>query len=85
MPIATKAPRVTRAGTYSKGNALLKGCFGLLLILNCMHNSATDRRWARLHYKTPPARKPALPTTLSSSLIYLSIALKTTEARLIGR
>ena len=65
---ATKAPQVTRAGTYSKGNAPLKGCIGLLLILNSMHNSATDRRWARLHSKTPPARKSALLTNVSSSL-----------------
>ena len=64
---ATKAPRVTRAGTYYKGNALLRRCIGLLLV-NSMHNSSTDRRWARLHSKTPPARKPALLTTLSSSL-----------------
>ena len=55
-------------GTYGKGNAPLKGCMGLLLILNSMHNSATDRRWARFHSKIPPARKPALLTTLSSSL-----------------
>ena len=60
--------RVTRAGTYGKGNAPLKGCIWLLLILNSMHNSATDRRWTRLQSKTPPARKPALLTTLSSSL-----------------
>ena len=65
---ATKAPRVIRAGTYGKGNAALKGSIGLLFILNSMHNSATDWRWARLHHKTPPARKPALLTTLSSSL-----------------
>ena len=53
---ATKAPRVTRAGTYGKGNVPLKGCIGLLLILNSKHNSATDRRWARLQFKTPPAK-----------------------------
>ena len=47
------APRVKRAGTYGKGNAPLKGCIGLLLILNSMHKSATDRRWARLQSKTP--------------------------------
>ena len=29
-------------GTYGKGNAPLKGCIGLLLILNRMDNSATD-------------------------------------------
>ena len=40
----------------------------VFLILNSMHNSAIDRRWARLQSKTPPARKPALLTTLSSSL-----------------
>ena len=38
------------------------------LNLKYLHNSATDRRWARLHSKTPPARKPALLTTQSSSL-----------------
>ena len=64
---ATKAPRVTRVGTYGEGNSPLKGYIGLLLILNSIHNSATDRRWARLRAKTPPARKPALLTTLSSS------------------
>ena len=32
---------------------------------------ATDRRWARLHSKSPPARKLPLLTTLSSSLISL--------------
>ena len=31
-------------GTYCKGNAPLKGCIVLLLILNSMHNTATDRR-----------------------------------------
>ena len=51
-----------------EGNAPLKGCIGLLLILNSMHNSASDRRWARFHSKTLPARKPALLTTLSISL-----------------
>ena len=66
--MSNKAPRVTRAGTYGKGNALLKGYIGLLLILTSMHNSYTDRRWARLQSKTPPARKPALLTTLSCSL-----------------
>ena len=65
---ATKAPRVTCAGTYGKGNAPFRGCIGLLLILNSMHNSARDRQWAGLHSKTPPARKRALLPTLSSSL-----------------
>ena len=65
---ATKATRVTRAGTCGKGNAPLKGCIGLLLILYSMPNTATDRRWARLHSKTPTAIKTALLTTLSSSL-----------------
>ena len=41
---ATKAPRVTRAGIYCKGNAPVKGCIGLLLILNSMHNTSSDRR-----------------------------------------
>ena len=59
---------LTRAGTYGKGNEPLKGCIGLLLILNSMNNSATDRRWARLQSKTPPARKPALLTIPSRSL-----------------
>ena len=63
-----KYHRVTHASTYSKGNAPLKGCIGLLSILNSMHNSATDRWWARLQSKTPLARKPALMTTVSSSL-----------------
>ena len=57
---ATKAPRVTRAGTYGKGNGPLKRCIVLLLILNSMHNSATDRRWEKLPSKIPLARKPAL-------------------------
>ena len=78
---ATTALRVTRAGTYGKGNAPLKGCIGLLLILNSMHNSATDRRWARLHSKTPPAPKPALLTTLSSSLMCESAAEHHTAAQ----
>ena len=53
--------------TYGKGNAPLKGCIVLLLILNNMHKTATDRRWASLHSKTPPAKKPAPLTTLSNS------------------
>ena len=53
---ATKASLVTPDG------------IGLLLILNNMHNFATYRRMARLHSKIPPALKPALLTTLSSSL-----------------
>ena len=65
---STKAPQVTHASTYGKGNALLKECIGLPLILNSMHNYATYRWWARLQSKTRPARKPALLTTLSSSL-----------------
>ena len=36
---ATKAPRVTR----SVGSPI-RGCIGLLLILNSMHNTAADRR-----------------------------------------
>ena len=64
----TKAPRVTRAGTYGHGNAPLKGCILLLLILNSIHNSAADRRWAGFQSKTPLAGKPALLTTLSRSL-----------------
>ena len=56
----------TRRHIRGKFTAPLKGCIGLLLILNSIHNS--DRRWARLHSKTPPARKPALLTTLSTSL-----------------
>ena len=70
----TKAPRVTLAGTYDKGNAPLKGCIRLLLILNNKLNTATDRQWARLQSKTPPARKRALLTTLSSSLRFESAA-----------
>ena len=31
------------AASYGKGNAPLTGCIGLLLILNSIHNSATDR------------------------------------------
>ena len=69
LPMSNQSSiRGTRAGTYGRGTATLKGCIGLLLILNNMHNSATDRRWARLHSKTPPARKPAFLTTLFSSL-----------------
>ena len=37
-------------------------------ILNSMHNAATDHRSRRLHSKTPPAKKLAPLTTLSSSL-----------------
>ena len=61
---ATNAPRVPPAGTYGKGNALLKGCIGLLLILYSRYNSVTIQRWAGLHSKTPSARKPALLTSL---------------------
>ena len=39
----------------------------LLLILNIIQNTATDRRWARLHSNTPPAIKTELLSTLSSS------------------
>ena len=65
---ATKAPQVTCAGSYGKANALLKGCIRLFLILNSMHNSAIDRRWARVHSKTPPAKNTAPLTTLLGSL-----------------
>ena len=41
-PMATKAKRVPCSGTYSKGNAPLNGCIGLVLILNNIHNSAVD-------------------------------------------
>ena len=39
-----------------------------------MHNTATDRRWARLHFKTPQAKKSVILTTLSSSLRHESAA-----------
>ena len=61
-----RTTRVRRAGTYGNYNAPLRGCIGLLLILNSMHNTPTDRRWARLHSQTPPAKKTAPLTTLSS-------------------
>ena len=82
---ATKAPRVTRAGTYGNSNAPLKGSIWLLLILNSMHNSATDRRWVRLQSKTPPARKSALLTTQSSSLRYESAAEHQTGRKPAGK
>ena len=50
----------TQCGTYSRGNVPVRGCIGLLLILNSKHNTATDHRWARLHSKTLPAKKTAL-------------------------
>ena len=31
---------------------------GLLSIFNSMHNTAIDRRWVRLHSKTPLAKNP---------------------------
>ena len=65
---ATKAQRIKRTGIYGKDSAPLEGCIGLLLILNSMQNSATDRRWARFHSKTPWAKKTAHLTSLSSSL-----------------
>ena len=43
--------RVTRDGTYGQCNAPLRGCVGLLLIFNSMHNTARDLRWQRLHLK----------------------------------
>ena len=49
-------------------DAPLGRCSGLLLILNSMHNAATDRSWARLRSKTPPAKKTLLLIILSSSL-----------------
>ena len=48
---ATKAPRVIRAGPYGKDNASLSGRIGLLLILNSMHNTATDRDNSVQQYK----------------------------------
>ena len=63
---AINALRVTRAGTYGKHDAPLKGCIGLILILSIMHYPATDGRLARLHSKTPPAKKLATLTTLYS-------------------
>ena len=67
VPMNNKSTTRTRAGTYGKGNAPLKECIGLLLILNNMHKSARDRRWARWHSKTPSAKKTALLTTLFNS------------------
>ena len=66
--MSANALRVTPAGAYGKGSAPLKGCIGLLLILNNKHNTATVRPLARLHSKTPPYEKTASLTTLSSSL-----------------
>ena len=37
-----------RAGIYGKGNAPLKGCIGLLLILNSTDNT-TDHKLVRLN------------------------------------
>ena len=38
--------------TYSKGNAPLRSCIGLLLILNTIQNTATDYRLARQYCNT---------------------------------
>ena len=57
------AQRMQRAG-----NATRKGCIWLLSIVNSMHNSAKDRRWALFHSKIPTAEKTAFLTSLSSSL-----------------
>ena len=65
---ATKVPRVIRKCRHIRQReSPLKGYIGLLLILNMMHNTATDHRWARFHSQTPPAKKTALLTTHSKT------------------
>ena len=67
---AITAPRVTSIGAlYGTGRLTWRGCIGLLLILYSIHNTATDRRWARSHSNTPPVKKLAPPTIRSSSLM----------------
>ena len=51
-----------------KGNAPLRGCIRFLLILNNIHNIATYRWWARLHSKTPVAKKSEFLTTQTCNL-----------------
>ena len=58
---ATKAPQVTRISTHNKGNAPLRGWILLLLILNSIHNMATDCHWARSHSKHCQLKKNSTP------------------------
>ena len=45
-----------------------KMCWVTFNFINCMHNTATNPRWAKLHSKAPPTEKTAHMTTLPSSL-----------------
>ena len=83
VPMSNQSTTRIRTGTYGKGNAPLKGWIGLLLILNSMHNTATDRQCAKLHWKTQPAKKPTPLTTLSSSLRCESVAEHYTADQLL--
>ena len=55
VPMSNQSTRSNTCRHIWQRQCTLKGCIGLLLILNSMHNSATDRRWARLQSKTPTA------------------------------
>ena len=68
MWCATRAPRVTRTGTYGPGSSSLCGCIGLHLIFYSIHRTATDIRWAMSQSNTPPVRNRAPLTARSSSL-----------------
>ena len=46
--------------TKDKFNAILRGCIEVLWILNSIHSTATDRRWAKFNSKTPPDEKTAI-------------------------
>ena len=56
---ATRAPRITRTGTYGSSRAPLRGCIGLHLILYNIQRTATDRPWAMSHSNTPPVTNQA--------------------------
>ena len=67
---ATKAPQVTFVGTNGKGNALLRGCIGLLFILVV---SAIELLWPRHPVPTLCCNVQGLAGNLSYLTIFSSL------------
>ena len=54
---ATRAPHVTRTGTYCPSRTPLRESVGLHLFLYSIHSIATDRRWTMSYSSTPQLEK----------------------------
>ena len=74
-----KSPAILRGSTGSAALRHIKRSTGLQMILNNIHNTATDRHCAMSYSKTRPVQNLVPPTALSSSLMCVSAAEYHTE------